>query len=242
MTSIAFASHTGCQRSHNEDSLLIGTLYSGGATIDPTQIEVVPPPLLLGVFDGMGGHSSGDRASLIASRTVALRDDVADPARLLELANDALYDEVERYPDLRGMGATAVAARPGDSVWTIANVGDARAYSYAAGVAVMATVDDRDRRRQGVITQSLGGLSHRTPVQPHLVELAIGEFDRLLLCTDGLTDELDLTTLQAMLGAASPLTAVRDLLEAALEAGGRDNITLIVVEPNRPDPTAERST
>ncbi len=231
MIRVASASHVGLVRERNEDSLVIGPLISAGMAFSPTQVTFEDPGITLAVVDGMGGHVGGAEAAQIASRVIAAggAGTGADPAELLIGANAAIYDDMEAEQDLRGMGATAAVARIDRSSIHVANVGDARVYAHAGGMAVMATIDDRSKVSSGGLTQSLGGLGERSDVEPHTTEVNPSEIDRLLLCTDGLSDELELPMIQAALDEPSPLESVRELLSAALSAGGRDNLTAIVV-------------
>ena len=145
---------------------------------------------------------------------------------------------------LRGMGSTLTAARSCGRDLLIVHVGDSRAYLFRAGRLERLTRDhtyaqlllDAGQLSPGeanlsryrhVLTNALGGSEEEVHVDMDLLRLEDG--DRLLLCSDGLTDGVDDDTIAAALGQAQPSADVaQKLLQCALDAGGRDNITVIV--------------
>ena len=145
---------------------------------------------------------------------------------------------------LRGMGSTLTAARSFGRDLLIVHVGDSRAYLFRAGRLERLTRDHTYAqllvdagelspgeanlsRYRHVLTNALGGSEEEVHVDMDLLRLEDG--DRLMLCSDGLTDGVDDDTIAAALGAAQPSAEVaQKLLQCALDAGGRDNITVIV--------------
>ena len=145
---------------------------------------------------------------------------------------------------LRGMGSTLTAARSCGRDLLIVHVGDSRAYLFRAGRLERLTRDHTYAqllvdagelspgeanlsRYRHVLTNALGGSEEEVHVDMDLLRLEDG--DRLMLCSDGLTDGVDDDTIAAALGAAQPSADVaQKLLQCALDAGGRDNITVIV--------------
>lgn len=203
------------------------------------------------VADGMGGHSAGDRASAaIAAQFGALAGPASlDPVDIVDAvlsANDAvraLAAESER-----GAGSTlsgfAVVEQAGEFRWMVVNVGDSRVYRLFDGHLEQLTVDhsvvqdliDAGRLAESqrenysgrnVITRAIG--AEDATADYWLMPIINGE--RLLACSDGLTRELDDATIrQLLLGTATPEHAAAELVRRAVEAGGRDNVTAVVVD------------
>jgi protein phosphatase len=214
-----FASRTevGHVRRRNEDSLLVDE--SSGVVV---------------VADGLGGHPCGDLASQTA--VASLRESVAGGAAdgadtggwltsALLVAHRAVLAEAGHDPDREGMATTVVIAAVDKGKATIAHVGDSRAYLLADGALQALT---RDHGVGGYITQALGLDRLVAPDVARISELSSG--DRLLLCTDGLTNMVDDKGIALLLGKGDPTEATDALVEAALTNGGVDNVTVIVVE------------
>lgn len=219
-----FRSDVGRVRAVNEDSFLIG------------------PPVFL-VADGMGGHAQGDVASKLVAETFAAlaqqgvvgRDEVL---QAVERAQHAVSAAVEGGSTVAG---AALIRESGASYWLLFNVGDSRIYLGAPENLRQISVDHsvvQEMIDAGSLTVADAG---RHPLR-HVITRAIGSSEdwradvwmlpveagqRLLLCSDGLTVELDPITART---AADPQQAADALVEAALDHGGRDNITVIVVD------------
>ncbi|MBA3620321.1 MAG: serine/threonine-protein phosphatase [Acidothermales bacterium] len=187
---------------------------------------------LYAVLDGLGGHPAGDVASSVAA--TALREYLtgerlaaADPFAvltegLLEAHERVLADAGEN-PDRTHMGTTVVLALVRDGRAWVTHVGDSRAYLLRDGKSEPLT---DDHGYAGMLTQALGIVEEPQPDRRE-VELGGG---RLLLCTDGLTRHISDEGLGDIGGALDVQQAAEDLVDAALEAGGADNITVVVVE------------
>ncbi|ATE53308.1 PP2C family protein-serine/threonine phosphatase [Actinosynnema pretiosum] len=186
------------------------------------------------VADGMGGHAAGEVASALA--VAALRDLDATPARrvgdvqrALEEANDAMLAEGATDPGKRGMGTTATGIAMvdvlGQAHWAVFNIGDSRVYRLFDGDLARLTTD---HSRGHVLTRSLG--VDRTPT-PDLLVMPPAAGERFLMCSDGLTNELDDAEIAHVLSRiAEPGVAADELVRRAVEAGGRDNATAVVVD------------
>jgi protein phosphatase len=222
------------------------------------------PPVFL-VADGMGGHDSGDLASRIAVEEAAAltgqTEVTADDLHLVVRAIEArLHEEA---PEGSAAGTTlagvALARRESTDHWLVFNIGDSRVYRLAAGVLTQVSVDHslvqelvdhgtltrEDAARhpeRHVITRAIGtGL----PANADYWLLPVRMGDRMLVCTDGLTDALDDAAIALVLGSCEdPQIAAELLVDGAIEAGSRDNVTVVVVDaaarPEELDTTFER--
>ncbi len=223
-------SDVGCVRSHNEDSYLVQS------------------PLFC-VCDGMGGHAAGEVASSIAAETIAkTAPRAADPSLLasaIEAANAAVIEAAVNGMGKPGMGCTATAAYIEGTVMAIAHVGDSRAYLLHEGSLIRVTRDHsyveelvdageitadeaRVHPNRSVITRALG--SDPAMYADHF-SLNVEEGDRLILCSDGLSSMISDGEIESIAVQSSTAQICTDnLVDAALAAGGGDNVTVIVVD------------
>jgi len=207
---------------------------------------------LWAVADGMGGHRGGEVASEIACDMVARsfdRHTIDGLVEAIEQANNAVFRAGASDPDLTGMGTTivalAVVEHDDDELLAIANVGDSRGYRWSEGELDQLTTDHSlvaDLVREGslspdeaavhpqrnILTRVLG-VYDDVPVDAFAVEPRHG--DRYLLCSDGLFNEVPEDDIAAVLRRVpDPADAADELVRQAREAGGRDNITVVVVD------------
>lgn len=228
----SFGSKTdiGHVRDHNEDSLLVS------------------PPLFV-VADGMGGHAAGEVASEIVVETLdELAPRTADADALvhaIEAANLNVIKAPRQGVGRIGMGTTCTAAVVTDDRLLIAQVGDSRAYllhgnhlqqltrdhSLMADLIEAGTITPEQARShpdRSVITRAIGSDPY---MLPDVYELNVADGDRLLLCSDGLSGMVrDEQIEQIMRRNRDPQHCADQLVEAALRAGGFDNVTVIVVD------------
>lgn len=208
--------------------------------------HLAEPPVFL-VSDGMGGRAAGDVASAIV--VDEFRGRVGAPAVESDWVSGCISRAGTRIRRLSGGGATVVGAalveHSGAPYWLAFNIGDSRMYRCAEGLLKQVSVDHslvqemvdageldpaqaRTHPRRNVITRAVG-ISRA--VQPDCWLLPGLEGDRLLLCSDGVTAELTDDQLSAILaGHVDPQRAADALIDAALRAGGRDNVTVVVVD------------
>lgn len=230
MISSTVVSHPGLVRPRNEDSVLIPGFCSTGLAAWPVMFRSGSSPALYAVIDGMGGHAGGQQASRSVAFYMA-EHVTADVATVLDGANRMLYDQMERNPELTGMGATiAGVAFSGDKP-TVFNVGDARAYQYADGYLMLLTTDDRSSPASHSVTQSLGGANRLTAITPHIVQLEpLRSHERLLVCSDGLTEVVAFDDITKAMSEPDPARSASLLLQEALRGGAPDNVTFILIE------------
>ena len=232
--------------------------WSSAGLTDPGRVRSVNQDALLDrpdlglwvVADGMGGHSDGAYASRLL---VEYLDRLGQPSLLgvvskrvsavLKDVNRRLIEEaIARDADI--IGSTVVVLVAVGDHCAILWVGDSRVYRLRDETLVQLTSDHSQVQElvdQGLLTReqaeahpmsnvllrAVGGdpeLEVDTRVEP----LRAG--DRFLLCSDGLTKELSASAIAEILGRADPATAARELVRAACEAGGRDNVTALVVD------------
>lgn len=211
-------------------------------------------PELLVLCDGMGGHAAGDVASsLVVGELVHLdgeahgADDALDILeQALEEANSRLADVMEVYPDSDGMGTTCIAMIRTGSKLAVATIGDSRAYLLRGGRLTQITTDHsfvqqlldegritqeeaRHHPQRSLVTRVFTG---RPEDQPDLSLRELRHGDRLLLCTDGLTDYVSEETVGEILGETdrTPGQVADALVQTALRASTRDNVTVIVAD------------
>ena len=230
MTKFAASTHSGLKRLQNEDC------YAADAKLG-----------LWLVADGIGGHSFGEVASAIVKTQVteayAAGKTLTDA---IHSAHRAVLEEVSRRDENLGMGSTVVALALTGRRYQIAWVGDSRAYSWNGKTLrqlshdhshVSELVDSglisgpeaATHPERHVLTQSIG-VSDEMALQPGTVSGELKAGEQILLCSDGLTDELtDANIEQLLRGSASVDSQVDTLLNAALTAGGRDNVTVVMV-------------
>jgi len=230
---LAFAarSDTGPVRDHNEDAVFASRR-------------------LVAVADGVGGAAAGEVASRVAIEALAL----AEKSRLDGTVEEALAGAVAEgnatiafiagvRPATAGM-ATTVTAVALDADWTVANIGDSRAYLLRDGALMRLTRDDslvqelldagvvdeaeaRDHPQRNVVTGVLDGAPDR---RPRIERRAAQAGDRVLVCSDGLSDVVSDEAIAGALAIADRDGAADALLQLALDAGARDNVSVVVAD------------
>ncbi len=201
---------------------------------------------LLVVADGMGGYAAGEVASAIVVETLTeLQPKAESLVSALVECHQRIVQHAQAHPESKGMGAAVVAARVDVRQVAVCWAGDARAYLFQAAQGLSAVSRDhsyvqlllaqgqlteeqaRVHPDRNLVTQCLG----INPPQPELTTVRWGQGDQLLLCSDGLTDELEDAQISEILRRADSVEAAAEkLIEAALASGGRDNITVLLVE------------
>ncbi len=243
--SIGFKTHPGKRRETNQDSYAILRRADLGGKRDA----------LLVVADGMGGVKGGEIASRTVAETVPeaiLRhngDGIKGSSLLAEAiqtANEQVLaqNNAEARSETQRMGTTCVAAILEGSALVVGNVGDSRAYLLHQGRLFQITQDHsqvwrqvqsgqmsreeaRSSKHRNVVTRMVG---LNEELETDIFPLNLTEGDVLLLCSDGLSSEIaDAQIARVLAGSSSPQEASERLVNAALEAGGSDNITVVVL-------------
>ncbi|MGR8935450.1 MAG: PP2C family protein-serine/threonine phosphatase [Gammaproteobacteria bacterium] len=226
-----YVSHPGLTRENNEDSFLLLPQYG-----------------IWAVADGMGGHNCGEIASAIALAT--LRQNIGNSiglAAALQNCHKAIQNAALADEWFNDMGATIVTVKIIDRRYEVAWVGDSRAYlwrnrlipltkdhSIVQMMLDQGLIDAQEALThpyRSVITQALGGVDSDY-VSVDTVENSLENGDLLLLCSDGLNNEVSDAQISTILsGDADPEQKTRQLLDAALANGGKDNVTVILLAP-----------
>lgn len=245
------------------------TLRAGGATdvgqarsTNEDQLLVAHP--LFAVADGMGGHAAGEVASLTAIEALMVAFD-GNPSSegLIDAvrdANRAVWEQGRERSELRGMGTTMTAValieEGGEEVLAIANVGDSRAYLLRDGMLDQLTHDHsvpEELRRAGQLSQEEAEADPRRHVLTRVLgvepEVEVDSFhlvpykgDRLLLASDGLFTEItDAEIASVLRRRVRPDRVAKQLVQLANEAGGSDNITVVVIDVTDDDDRAARA-
>jgi len=240
---IQAATDLGQKRARNEDT------YASWQSDDPA--ELARRGVLLVLADGMGGARSGDVASRIAAETVVRSyreakssDPLADLGAAVAAANQAIFAENTRQDELPGMATTVTAAVVRGADIFVAHVGDSRAYLARAGKLEQLTEDHslvarlvaegqltsdeaRFDPRRNLLTRSVG-LAATVPIDARRVQWKLEPGDTLLLCSDGLHGLVADRDLVPILARAELKKVATELIDIANDAGGSDNITVIV--------------
>jgi PPM family protein phosphatase len=239
-TRAAGDTHPGLQREQNEDTFFFDE--SKGVYC---------------VIDGVGGHNAGERAAAIAAevlRASTARTSEADLRAAFGRASDAIYDAALRDPTLNGMACVVSLAAVSNGRVRFAHVGDTRLYKLHAGTITKLTRDQSpvgELEDGGALTETEAmrhprrneiykDLGSRPPGPEVAASILTGEttFEpeaALLLCSDGLSDQVSSGSIRRIVEAfaGSPALAVQELLTAANDAGGKDNVTVVIVEGER---------
>ena len=230
----------GIQRNMNQDYVF--------STVKP----VGNLPNLFIVADGMGGHKAGDLASKFSVNTFidCVKNSVSSkPVQIMSDAinhtNEELLKLASTSEDYRGMGTTFVVAVIYGRSMYVANIGDSRLYladrelkqvtrdhSYVEEMVQMGTLNREDARTneyKNVITRALGGAEN---VIPDFFEIEIEDNSRILMCTDGLTNMVTDKEIESVMSSHDDIMNKADkLVMMANQNGGKDNISVIIIEP-----------
>ena len=244
MIKFAYASHIGKIRINNEDNLwcdgfCLPAENTGTGGVRSGDIALSDFPVFA-VMDGMGGESCGEQASYLSASEFGrfFREEEAlkkeYPQALSELCRrmnqQVVHYAVENH--VRTMGSTTVFLVFAGNRAYAGNLGDSRLYHLSEDDFRQISTDhvySREIGGKGPLLQYLGMMEPDEDLDPSLVTLTPRSLDTFLLCSDGVTDMVsDEELLDILLSCPEPEEAVEKILDSALTAGGRDNITAIV--------------
>lgn len=234
-------SHVGAVRTLNEDAFLDR-----------------PEQGIWAVADGMGGHEAGDKASIsvitalaMVSQASTLSELIGDAKARLRAVNDSLGAAAGQQPGM--VGSTVVVLMSQGTHVAALWAGDSRAYLYRHGQLTQLTLDHSrvqelvghgliqpheadDHPEANIITRAIG-VSPEVEFDTKIIEAETG--DSYLLCSDGLYRSVEESEIARCLDIPSCNDACQQLIGKALDGGGRDNISVIVIRPGVVDPTAK---
>lgn len=213
-------------------------------------------PYVFIVADGMGGHNCGEIASSAAVEYISgyftqnagsflnAGDRGLALKKLVEAANQEVWQKSMESPETNGMGTTLTMAVIADNIITVAHVGDSRLYLARSGNMRKVTDDHsyiEELVRKGsltreeaenhpgknIITRAIGSSPE---LEVDILSLTMETDDMVILCTDGLTNMLCEGEIYETAGSAEPEAACEQLIEAAKKHGGEDNVTVIIIK------------
>jgi serine/threonine protein phosphatase PrpC len=242
-----YLSHPGLVRHQNEDSVVIGTHAMSdlegelaGFRLDEAHGWIVA------VIDGIGGHTGGQAAADYSAKAMAAQTDFSEieVQRALLETHAGLLELAQKNPELKKCGAAIAGIAALGTQLCIFNVGDCRVYRVQDGFLALQTCDDslaealRESLGDGdgairppnahALIQALGAGIAIDQLKPHTRAVTAREGSRYLICSDGLTDLVNLDAMEmAFKESSDSQTVVNRLVDQALTAGGRDNVTII---------------
>jgi PPM family protein phosphatase len=246
----AWICHTGKVRKVNEDACLFGGTFSGASASAPIKVKLDESEWIIAVADGIGGHRAGAFASREVVVALSMCDDFSTDGvdKVLQDTNIRLHKAGAANPELTGTGTTVCGVLASAEGLYAFNVGDARLYRQEGGKITQVTRDDSVEQmlvsegllvaHDGIrastmhaLTQSVGGSRDLHELDPHFHPMPLSKPARFILCTDGLSDMLSVKEMErVVVPVLSPAGAVQALFTSAMDAGGRDNITIAVVD------------
>lgn len=235
-------SSRGPRKEENEDTAAVaGAILVSDCGKGITVHLVADVPSIVLIADGMGGHIAGRTASRLAAERlsgdsrVGTADEASVATAVIE-AHEALYTAMHGNPALAGMGTTVVGlCIPPSGNGLGFNVGDSRLLMRDPDIGVVQiSVDDAERTGTGTgseLSQCLGGTTDLVRIAPHTIELELRDGDRLMLCSDGLTDVIGASEIASQLATDKPVAEIAsELVDSARRAGAEDDVTVLVVD------------
>ena len=239
----------GAVRPANEDCIVIDRWIEQRDMAAPLRLEMeLDGAFLCAVADGMGGHAAGELASALAVRELSDKSRLIDDADRLDLVlreiNQTLFAAMVENPTCAGMGTTLAGILICDTAILVFNIGDSRVYSFEGRTMELLTTDDTSaaltvspRERTGLrghqLLQCLGGSRRLEKIEPHVSVLSSSTLPlHFVLCSDGLTDMLDQDEIEGCIDEArgNSEQIAKNLYEAAMKKGGKDNFSVIVAD------------
>ena len=239
--SYACTSHIGKRRKMNQDNFLCGGVYASQGQTEPLALPLTgtvgaAPRQLFGVFDGMGGEERGEAAAFLAAEAAACSPLAGDPVEVLETVCQNANQRICAFVAENGLGicgTTAALLLTDADRLTICNIGDSKIFRLTDRQLTQISEDHLSLAPAGVkppLSQCLGIPPEELTLCPHYDSLPCCAGDKYLLCSDGLTDMVPPEAIRDTLAAHAPADAAGLLLHQALDNGGRDNITLLILQ------------
>lgn len=234
-----YTSHIGKRRQSNQDNLYCNGDYlnydnSGTDGIVEGSISVSKQPVFA-VFDGMGGEECGEMAAYIASKELsefqfgkAIKQDLV---RFSKLANAKICNYTVEH-ELRSMGTTAAILKFVKGKFYLCNIGDSKIFQFSDGSLKQISYDHigtAEPGRKPPLSQNLGIPEKDLIISPYIFNGEFSKKSMFLICSDGLTDMVSISEIEKILNEDDVSCATEKLLQQALDNGGRDNITIVLL-------------
>ena len=236
-------SHIGNVRSINQDNFICDGRYmdinDAGISFPLCGTKLSYDMSIFGVFDGMGGEERGEVASYIAAKNACDikigNDATADLAQFCHKANRDICDYATRN-EVSAMGTTAAMLIFTDKEIALCNIGDSKIFRLSGGMLEQISKDHVAVSAFGAkppLSQNLGIPPDELVIDPYLARGTYHDGDVYLICSDGLTDMVTTEEISAVLKEGCIRKGSETLLSKALENGGKDNVTIILLEIQR---------
>ena len=243
--SYACISHVGRRRRMNQDNFLCGGIYvkpdHPGLGRSPITGSVTSAQCsLFGVFDGMGGEERGEAASYLAAKAAFSTLRSGTPRQTLAAVCQNANRDICHFIAENGLGTcgtTAAMLLLDANGVTACNIGDSKIFRLAADGMTQISEDHLSIAPYGEkapLSQYLGIPPEELTICPYYASLPYGAGERYLLCSDGLTDMVPQADITRILAKFPAEQAAQVLLQDALDNGGKDNVTLIVLQIEKP--------
>lgn len=256
-------SSPGLVRIENQDNLYINGVYRNDIT-DNSVFQYANKSTVGGLYavaDGMGGEKHGELAALLAVKQlkeIVISDCQFQLTQYLMSQNVVICDLIMQNNKIR-IGSTFVGLLICSERASIINIGDSRAYLYRDGIlkqlsrdhtqvqqmidmGLVSVADARAHPARHKLSQHLGIFPAEMVIEPYSIEIEIEEDDIFLLCSDGLTDMVDDLTISKILSTtAGEQEKAEMLFETALRNGGKDNITIVLIQAKEGELFYERT-
>lgn len=239
----ACLSHKGKCRKANQDNYICNGRYieeNCGDTAVPISGKIKSSEkAVFGVFDGMGGTTHGEKAALIAAQNASrlnLGDDVlSDLNKFCTETNTQICNFADSNHYLSTGTTAAMLAFAQNNIF-LCNIGDSKIFRVADNSIEQISKDHTVKQYKGnkaPLSQNLGIPDDYFKIKPYFARGQYGDGDCYLICSDGLTDMLSIEEILEGISGNAPETAANLLLNKALEAGGKDNITIVICKIER---------
>ncbi len=230
--------HKGLRRKINQDNFLCERKYKDEDCFDETFIEGRANPsnaCVFAVFDGMGGEEKGEVAAQIAAKSFSEQSlKKVKESTLISYALQANREicDFAKNNQISAMGTTVALLCFIKHKIRLCNVGDSKIFRFSEDGLKQISIDHISISAFGgkpPLTQNLGIPETELIISPYTTSLKYKDGDVFLICSDGLSDMVSVEQMEFILRSASEVEAAKTLVKAALDNGGKDNITVIVI-------------
>ena len=231
-------SYIGKTRKENQDSVFIShnnMVCDRKDIVDISDIYEADQPLIVAVFDGMGGEQEGGKASYIAawatSEVFKMRPD-ASLKYVCAIVNKSICKYMEDN-GIKSMGTTAAIVKTSEGKLVACNIGDSSIFKISNNRIKELSLKHImviNHSGSNVLTQHLGIPENEMLIEPHSVAVKAKDGDLFLLCSDGLTDVLSEKDIKTIATETPVQSCSKKLVDAAVQKGSKDNISVIVLK------------